>query len=152
MQNVRDVSVRRRPTLSFPINGYKLCLHTQAGRRCIYGDYCTFAHSELELEEWNGQLQFGNVPRSTAGIARFQNIPHGMVANAVGIGGDQATTDVGDEMPNAFEISGLDDFEEEFTHESHDFAYLLRTKIASEHKRNQEIQGFEVSCCDMIVM
>ena len=40
--------VRRRPTLSFPINGYKMCMHFQSGRRCVYGDYCTFAHSQVQ--------------------------------------------------------------------------------------------------------
>lgn len=59
----RNVSVRRRPLLSFPINGYKLCLHISAGRRCIYGDYCTFAHSQMELEAWNSQLQLPSTPR-----------------------------------------------------------------------------------------
>ena len=39
--------IRRRPTLSFPINGYKMCMHVQSGRRCVYGDYCTFAHSQV---------------------------------------------------------------------------------------------------------
>ena len=39
--------IRRRPTLSFPINGYKMCMHIQSGRRCVYGDYCTFAHSQV---------------------------------------------------------------------------------------------------------
>ena len=41
--------IRRRPTLSFPINGYKMCMHVQSGRRCVYGDYCTFAHSQVSL-------------------------------------------------------------------------------------------------------
>lgn len=40
--------VRRRPTLSFPINGYKMCMHVQSGRRCVYGDFCTFAHSQVQ--------------------------------------------------------------------------------------------------------
>lgn len=69
VQNVgRDLSgsnlhIRKRPTLSFPINGYKMCLHIQAKKRCIYGEYCTFAHSQLELEQWNRQLQLSNTPR-----------------------------------------------------------------------------------------
>ena len=42
------VRIRRRPTLSFPINGYKMCMHFQSGRRCVYGDYCTFAHSQVQ--------------------------------------------------------------------------------------------------------
>ena len=39
--------IRRRPHLTFPINGYKMCMHVQSGRRCVYGDYCTFAHSRV---------------------------------------------------------------------------------------------------------
>jgi hypothetical protein len=46
---IGGVRVRRRPTLSFPINGYKMCMHVQSGRRCVYGDYCTFAHSQVHL-------------------------------------------------------------------------------------------------------
>lgn len=41
--------IRRRPTLSFPINGYKMCMHVESGRRCVYGDYCTFAHSQVHF-------------------------------------------------------------------------------------------------------
>lgn len=48
---------RPRPTLSFQIAGYRLCVHVQNGRRCLYGDYCTFAHSQAELDEWNHQIQ-----------------------------------------------------------------------------------------------
>lgn len=44
---------RPRPTLSFHITGFRLCVHVQNGRRCLYGDYCTFAHSQAELDEWN---------------------------------------------------------------------------------------------------
>ena len=39
--------IRRRPHLSFPINGYKMCMHVHSHRRCIYGEYCTFAHSQV---------------------------------------------------------------------------------------------------------
>lgn len=48
---------RPRPTLSFHITGFRLCVHVQNGRRCLYGDYCTFAHSQAELDEWNQQGQ-----------------------------------------------------------------------------------------------
>ena len=48
--------IRRRPLLSFQIAGFKMCMHVQAGRRCVYGDYCTFAHSNEELEAWNMRL------------------------------------------------------------------------------------------------
>lgn len=51
---------RPRPTLSFQITGFRLCVHVQNGRRCLYGDYCTFAHSQAELDEWN------QLPRSSA--------------------------------------------------------------------------------------
>ena len=68
---------RRRPTLAFPINGYKMCLHIQAGRRCVYEDFCTFAHSQHELDEWNSQLQHTSRARTTPQIARFQNMAYG---------------------------------------------------------------------------
>lgn len=64
---------RRRPTLAFPINGYKMCLHIQAGRRCIYGDFCTFAHSQLELDEWNKQLQVASQSQAPPHINRFHS-------------------------------------------------------------------------------
>ena len=64
---------RRRPTLAFPINGYKMCLHIQAGRRCIYGDFCTFSHTQLELDEWNKQLQVASQSRASPHINRFQS-------------------------------------------------------------------------------
>ncbi len=48
---------RPRPSVSVPTYGYRLCLHVQNGRRCLYGDYCTFAHSQNELEEWNQQIK-----------------------------------------------------------------------------------------------
>ena len=45
-------------------------------------------------------------------------------------------------------VSGLDDFEEEVSKESQDFASLLRMRIAAEHKQKQGIiQGFEVGGC-----
>ena len=48
--------VRKKPSLSFQIMGFKMCMHVQANRRCIYGDFCTFAHSTEELQAWNRQL------------------------------------------------------------------------------------------------
>ena len=63
--------VRRRPLLSFPLSGYKLCRDIEAGRQCIYGDYCTFAHSQGELEEWNSQLQIVNTPHLSWDTAMF---------------------------------------------------------------------------------
>ena len=69
---------RRRPTLSFPINGYKMCRHIQSGMRCIFGDFCTFAHTQLELDEWNKQLQVASRARTSQHINRFQTIPPGV--------------------------------------------------------------------------
>ena len=48
--------IRRRPLLSFQITGFKMCMHVQASRRCVYGDFCTFAHSNEELQAWNRAL------------------------------------------------------------------------------------------------
>ncbi len=155
----RRVIVRRRPLLSFPINGYKLCLHSHPGRRCIYGEYCTFAHSQYELEEWNRQLQFSHAPRHPPGggggqFLRFgqnyQESPAGM--NAVGMGGaggmgGHASGGTMEERraPEPYgSYSGLDDFEEEMAQDSQDFASLLRSRVASEQKQNQDIRGFEV--------
>lgn len=64
---------RRRPTLAFPINGYKMCLHVNAGRRCVYGDFCTFAHTPQELEAWNQQLHTTERVRAPSTIARYLN-------------------------------------------------------------------------------
>ncbi len=61
---VRTASGRRRPTLGFLINEYKMCRHIIAGHRCIYGDFCTFAHTSQEMDEWNRQLY--SVSRSRA--------------------------------------------------------------------------------------
>lgn len=69
--------VRRKPTLAFPINGYKMCLHTQAGRRCVYEEFCTFAHSQHELDEWNRQLQHASKARASQQINRFQSAGFG---------------------------------------------------------------------------
>ena len=51
-----NVKVRPMPALSFYITSYRLCVHIQKGCRCLYGDYCTFAHSQAELDEWNKQI------------------------------------------------------------------------------------------------
>ncbi len=56
-------NVRQRPTLTFAITEFKMCRHIDVGRRCVYGDYCTFAHTVQELEEWNRQLQTTSRPR-----------------------------------------------------------------------------------------
>ena len=158
----RGGNLRRRPLLSFPINGYKLCLHTQAGRRCIYGEYCTFAHSQIELEEWNRQLQFVNA-RVGGGIARFQAsafpgqqaavnlnpvpVPMAMTSTSVaGVppvhpGGSSGPSEA---KPDVMSVSGLDDFDDELSPECQDFAFTMRSKIATQQKQKREIQGFEV--------
>lgn len=63
--------IRKRPLLSFQIVGFKMCMHVQANRRCIYGDYCTFAHSNEELQVWNRQLNTLTFPHHFP-----QNIVH----------------------------------------------------------------------------
>lgn len=51
------VVTRKRPVLSCRIVEYKLCKYVeQAGRRCLRGEFCTFAHSSSELNEWNLEL------------------------------------------------------------------------------------------------
>lgn len=91
-------SIRQRPLLSSPLNEYMLCPHVKTGRRCIHGDYCTFAHSLSELKEWNYQLQIANTPHLSRGIVKFQEggpPPHpslkntmpGVVSMGVGVGG-----------------------------------------------------------------
>ena len=159
-QNVgRNLSLRRRPLLSFPIHGYKLCMHNQAGRRCVYGDYCTFAHSQPELEEWNRQLKEPHhVFKSPGGgvikQSNYQNYPpesHGV--NAVGIGGTDGMGNPGlfgggveRKMPEVFgSHSGLDDFDDELPDvEDRDFASMLRARVTAEQKQKNEVQGFEV--------
>lgn len=56
-----QITIRKRPLLSFQIMGFKMCMHIQANRRCIYGDFCTFAHSNEELQMWNRQLNTSSV-------------------------------------------------------------------------------------------
>ena len=56
--------IRKRPLLSSQIMGFKMCMHVQAGRRCVYGDFCTFAHSTEELAVWNRQLSAPPPPSS----------------------------------------------------------------------------------------
>ena len=79
--------VRRKPLLSFQITGFKMCMHVQASRRCIYGEYCTFAHSNEELQVWNRQLGVPAAPFPShhqqgppQNIVRYQTAappPHG---------------------------------------------------------------------------
>ena len=51
-----STSIRKRPVLSCQIAEYKLCRYVEAGRRCLHGDFCTFAHGQNELNEWNQDL------------------------------------------------------------------------------------------------
>ena len=51
-----STSIRKRPVLSCHIAEYKLCRYVEAGRRCLRGDFCTFAHCQNELYEWNQDL------------------------------------------------------------------------------------------------
>ena len=48
-----DQSARPRPILPLLMSGYSLCVHVQNEERCMYGNYCTCAHSQAELDEWN---------------------------------------------------------------------------------------------------
>lgn len=148
--------VRRRPLLSFKVNGYKLCMHIQPGRRCIYGEYCTFAHSQQELEVWNRQLRQSHAPKrppsgaGSGGVMKFgQNyqeapLPPPGVLNAVG--GGQVGGEAERRAPDVCgSYSGLDDFEEEESQEGQDFASSLRSKVAAEQKQKNDVAGFEVS-------
>jgi len=152
-------SVHRRPLLSFPLSGYKLCPHIQVGRPCIYGDYCTCAHSQGELDEWNSQLQIvstppidtdtvmfhgGGLPPYSPPVALTTTMP-GAGPVSVGMGGAPTSLVPGETFKP--HVSGLDDLKDERAQESQDFAFLLRTRIASQHKQNQDVQGFEVSRC-----
>ena len=51
------VMPRKPPDLSFQVKEYRLCKYTQANRRCLLDEYCTFAHSIGELNEWNQILK-----------------------------------------------------------------------------------------------
>ena len=68
-------AVRKRPLLSFQIVGFKMCMHVLANRRCVYGEFCTFAHSEEELQVWNRQLSFSPHQTMHQNILRFQAPP-----------------------------------------------------------------------------
>ena len=47
---------RNPPVLSFRVKEYKICKYIQSNRRCVIGEYCTFAHSQSELHKWNQSL------------------------------------------------------------------------------------------------
>ena len=49
--------IRAKPMLPFQVSDYRLCMHITNGRRCVYGDACTFAHTKEELECWNEELR-----------------------------------------------------------------------------------------------
>lgn len=53
---IPSVILRPRPN-RFPIHGYRICSSVASGRRCFYGDACSFAHSQMELDAWNQELQ-----------------------------------------------------------------------------------------------
>lgn len=50
----RFSQIRPRPN-HVPLNGFKLCNSIAENRRCFYGDRCSFAHSDIELDAWNTQ-------------------------------------------------------------------------------------------------
>ena len=51
--------IRPLPQNGPPASGYRMCLHVQNGRRCVYSGFCTFAHSQAELDSWNRQARGG---------------------------------------------------------------------------------------------
>ncbi len=65
---------RPRPSQSIPRAGFRLCIHVQNGKRCVYGDYCTFAHSQLELDQWNQQKQEQQQQQHTSAPSRSYDI------------------------------------------------------------------------------
>ena len=63
-------------------------MHVLANRTCVYGEFCTFAHSEGELEVWNRrkervfrsfpkQVNTPTQPMQSAGqeLGRYQGVP-----------------------------------------------------------------------------
>ena len=157
MQQPHPVRVRQRPTLSFPVNGYKMCLFMRSGKRCVYGDFCTFAHSLVELEEWNRQLQEPNTPRFNAPIMRFQNQPHPGSHGNQQMGGAPSAPPQPQMMGRGLlkqeqtVVAGLDDFGEEAMERQalmQDFGFVVRSQVANEHKAKKEgsssVCSFEV--------
>eukprot|EP00731_Ephydatia_muelleri_P025024 Em0017g107a len=61
--------IRPRPHNPPPPTGYRMCLHVENGRRCGFGDNCSFAHSPSELDAWNRQAA------AVPGGARFHHPP-----------------------------------------------------------------------------
>ena len=57
----REVPRIREAPLIRVCNKYKLCPYNIEGR-CYFGRYCTFAHSEAELQTWNQQRYSTSVP------------------------------------------------------------------------------------------
>ena len=43
--------------LRLPVGEFRMCMGILTKKRCYYGDRCTFAHNQTELEAWNQERQ-----------------------------------------------------------------------------------------------
>ena len=151
-------SIRKRPLLSCQIMEFKMCMHIQANRRCIYGDFCTFAHSNEEHQMWNRQL---------ATPTLHHTMPHGIIhvqppsyPPTIGYNihclyilivimfiystlGVKSHVAMPTDQPKPNMLSDLDDFDE-YQEPLHDFASDIRRKISEEFTVKQDITGFNV--------
>ena len=53
MNFMMDSGIVRPLPNRLPVSGFRMCVSIMNGRRCLYEDKCTFAHSRHELDVWN---------------------------------------------------------------------------------------------------
>ena len=127
--------VRQRPT-RIPVNGFKLCNTVMTGRRCYYGDRCTFAHSDDELQLWNEELVFLRQGRFQGFAPSFPTSQH--------LGPQSGDLDEFDSEGLWGVTSHLDEDGEEGMEEQMDFAQQMRMRVKYAHQDNQDLPGLEV--------
>ena len=133
--DVREV-VRQRP-VRIPVNGFKLCNTVMTGRRCYYGDRCTFAHSDDELRLWNEELAFLRQ-------GRFQNyappLPPPPTSQHPGPqSGDLDEFDSDALWGGPVHMHGEGEEDEEM-----DFAQQIRMRVKYAHQEQSGLPGLEV--------
>ncbi|XP_011406766.2 PREDICTED: probable helicase with zinc finger domain [Amphimedon queenslandica] len=120
--------------LRLPVGEFRMCMGILTKKRCYYGDRCTFAHNQTELEAWNQERQRLRRSRFAAGpVTQFNPYPIQQQSS-----------------------SGLDDFDDGgggeggAAHKSVDFAQKVRTTVmldfqdlARGGEANKELVGLE---------
>lgn len=120
--------VRPRPQ-RVPFNGYKLCSSLESGRRCYYGEACTFAHNQEELMEWNGQ--FEEMRQGTYTRPTHQYRP-------------QLNSNDLDDFDTSSAWDDEDVSEDEYEEETSDFAQEMRARVQFSYHEKEDLPGLEV--------